>query len=270
MPARSKDSALVIPEVLAGELFEDVRYLLQIAENRRTVLPRIEDLDDDNDASFYVSGEFFGLLRMAVIMLAAAAEAMANQELLEQELDEQHGSDRLEEKWAALYNRIGVKPNKGRRPWQSLPKLSFLRNRLVHHVPTEIILARKPQGSVKLELLGPDGQEVTRLANDIHAIVCTYFDRQDPEEAGRMRADWRDEVSMMRTLPWMNLEDAGASQGSSRSIPTTDGQAEKPTKNPRDNGKQRPTMANDAKQNPWSEALFQQNHRSQILAPSNS
>jgi hypothetical protein len=43
-----------------------------------------------------------------------------------------------------------------------------------------------------------------------------------------------------------------------------------PTKNPRDNEKQRSTMANDAKQKPWSEACFQENRRSEILAPSTS
>lgn len=206
MPYGSKDPAPEIAEVLAGELFEDVRYLLRLAEDRWELLPRADEADDDR--SFYVSEELFGLLRMTVIMLAAAVEALANQALLEQELDEEHASDRLEEKWAALFNRIGVRPNKGRRPWQSLPKLSVLRNRLVHHVPGQVTLGRKPRGSLKLELLGPDGQTVRRLADDVHAVVCTYLDRHDPEEAGRMRADWRDEVPMMRTLPWVDLDDA--------------------------------------------------------------
>lgn len=84
MPYPSKDSPWVVPEILAEELFEDVKYLLTIATERRKLLPEDEDDTDDSDASFYVSGELFGLLRIAVIMIGAALEAMANQELLEQ------------------------------------------------------------------------------------------------------------------------------------------------------------------------------------------
>jgi hypothetical protein len=135
MPYPSKDSPWVVPEILAEGLFEDVQYLLNIARERRKLLPAEEDGSHDNDAAFYVSAELFGLLRIAVIMTGAAMEAMANQQLLDQGLYQEHGWDRLEEKWELLYEEAGLKPKKGHRPWQSLPKLAALRNKLVHHVP---------------------------------------------------------------------------------------------------------------------------------------
>jgi hypothetical protein len=176
---------------------------------RRKLLPAYENDPDEGDATFYVSAELLGLLRIAAIMTGAAMEAMANQELLEHGLYDEHGWDRLEDKWALLYEKAGLKPKKGHRPWQSLPKLASLRNRLVHHVPTEIVLARKPLGSVKLELLGSDGEAVQRLADDANAIVCEYLDVTDPDEAQRVRIQWNDtNQPLMRTLPWMDSQAA--------------------------------------------------------------
>lgn len=86
-----------------------------------------------------------------------------------------------------------------------LAQTRVVANRLVHHVPTEIVLAHKPLGSVKLELLGPDGQAVKRLADDANAIVCGYLDVTDPDEAKRVRTQWNDaNEPLMRTLPWMD------------------------------------------------------------------
>jgi hypothetical protein len=207
MPYPSKDSPWVVPEILAEELFEDVQYVLTIARERRKLLPADADDADANDATFYVSAELFGLLRIAVIMACASMEAMANQELVEHDLYEQHGRDRLEEKWVLLYEKAGLKPKKGHRPWQSLPRLASLRNKLLHHVPTEIVLAHKPLGSVKLELLGSDGEVVKRLADDAIAIASAYLDRTDPDEAQRIRLQWNGNAQpLMRTLPWMDSQ----------------------------------------------------------------
>lgn len=191
---------VVLPELLADELFEDACYILKVYDERFGLL---SSDDAESDARIFLSNELVGLLRIAVLTTAAAIEALANELLDEIGKLSNHEQDSVEEKWELLYGGQGLRPKRGHRPWQGLVKLIKVRNEIAHYKARQVkLLPSGPRGSLTLELFSKDGRFVHRPFEDVVAVAKTYrLAKGDNEEAARLDQFVADD-SLFRTLPW--------------------------------------------------------------------